>query len=90
MLVSSKEEVKAWKRNFEHLMNGDAEVEAIVMSMGIEAGGKMVFQHRAIERVDVEKAITKIKAAGIHRITPEMVKHGRSVVDQWIMLMICD
>ena len=61
MLVSNKEEIKeVWKRHFEHLMNGDVEGEAIVTSMGMEAGGKRVYVQRVIERVEVEKAIAKI------------------------------
>ena len=43
MLVGSKEEVKGvWKRHFERLMNGGTGGEAIVTSMGMEAGGKSV------------------------------------------------
>ncbi len=43
LLVSSKEEVKGvWKRHFEYLMNGGIGGEAIVMSTGMEAGGKRV------------------------------------------------
>ncbi len=62
MHVSSKEEVKGvWKRHFELLMNGGTGGEAIVMSMGMEAGGKRVGEQRAIERVEVEKAIGKMK-----------------------------
>lgn len=73
--VSSKEEMKGvWKRHFEHLMNGGTLGEAIVTSMGMEAGGKRVSEQRVIERLEVEKAIAKIKcgkAACIDGITPE-------------------
>ena len=41
-------------------MNGGTVGEAIVMSMGVEAGGKRVSKQREIERVEVEKAIAKI------------------------------
>ncbi len=62
LLVNSKEEVKGvWKRHFERLMNGGAGREAIVTSMGMEADGKWVCEQRVIERVEVEKAIAKIK-----------------------------
>ncbi len=40
-------------------------------------------EQRVIERVEVEKAMAKIKcgkAAGIDGITPEMVKHGGDAV----------
>ncbi len=93
MLVSSKEEVKGvWKRHFERLMNGGTGGETIVTSMGMEAGGKRVGEQRVIERVEVEKAIGKMKcgkAAGIDGITPEMVKHGGDAVVEWLT-MICD
>ena len=71
-------------------MNGRAGGEAIVTSMGMEAGGKRVHEQRGIERVEVEKAIAKIKcgkAAGIDGITPEMVKHGRNAVVDWITMI---
>ena len=45
--------------------------------MGMEAGGRRVGKQRVIERLEVEKAIAKIKcgkSAGIDGITPEMVK----------------
>ncbi len=90
MLVSSKEEVKGlWKMPFEHLMTGGTGGEAIVMSMGMEAGGKRVGEQREIERVEVKKAIAKIKCgkdAGIDGITPEMVKHGDEVVEWKTMI----
>ncbi len=60
VLVSRREEVQGvCKRHFECLMNGGAGGEAIVMSMGMEAGGKRVSEQRVIERVEVEKAIAK-------------------------------
>ncbi len=93
MLVSSKEEVKGvWKKHFECLMNGGAGGEAIVTSMGMEAGGKRVYEQRVIERVEVEKAIAKIKCgktAGIDGITPKIVRHGGDTVVDW-MTMISD
>ncbi len=93
MLVSSKKVVKGvWKRHFERLMNGGTGGEAIVTSMGMEAGGERVYEQRVIERVEVEKAIAKIKcgkAADIDGITPEMVKHGEDAVVEW-MTMICN
>ncbi len=73
-------------------MNGGTGGEAIVTSMGMEAGGKRVCEQRVIERAEVEKAIAKIKcgkAAGIDGITPEMVKHGGDAVVEW-MSVICD
>ncbi len=78
--------------HFERLMNGGTGGEAIVMSMGMEAGGKRVCEQRVIERVEVEKAIAKIKyskATSIDRITPEMVKHEGDAVVEW-MTMMCD
>ncbi len=89
VLVCRREEVKGvWKRHFERLMNGGAREEAIVTNMGMEGGGKKVSEQRVIERVEVEKAIAKIKcskAAGIDGITLEMVKHGDAVVD-WMTM----
>ncbi len=47
MLVSSVEEVKGiWKKHFEFLMNGGTQGEAIVTSMGLEAGTKRVCEQR--------------------------------------------
>ncbi len=49
-------------------------------------------EQRVIERVEVEEAIGKMKcgkAAGIDRITPEMVKHGGDAVVEWLII-ICD
>ncbi len=93
MLVSSKEEVQGvMKRHFEHLMNGGTGGEAVVTSMGMKAGGKRVGEKRTIERVEVEKAIGKMKcgnAAGIDGINPELVKHEGDTVREW-MTMICD
>lgn len=61
MLVSSKEDMKGVrKRHFECLMYGVTIGEAIVMSMGMESGGKKGKQ-RVTERVEVEKARAKIK-----------------------------
>ncbi len=92
MLVSSKDKVKGvWKRHFERLMNGATGGEAIVTSMGMETGGKRVCEQGVIERVEVEKAIGKMKcgkAAGIDGITPEMVKHGGDAMVEWLT-MIC-
>ncbi len=68
-------------------MNGGTGGKAIVTSMSMEAGGKGVCEQRVIERVDMEKAIAKIKcgkAAGIDGITPEMVKHGGNTVVGWM------
>ncbi len=41
-----------------------------------------------IERVEVEKATTRLKAASIDWIAPEMVKHGGDAVVEWLT-MIC-
>ena len=47
VLMSSREEAKeVWKRHFECLMNTKTEGEAIVSSMGIEAGRKSVRAER--------------------------------------------
>ncbi len=92
MLVCSKEEVKGvWKRHFEYLMNGGAGGGAIVTSMGMEASGKRVCEQRRIEMAQVEKAIAKIKCGktvGIDGITPEMVKHGRDAVVEWMTMIM--
>ncbi len=58
----------------------------------MEAGGERVCEQRVIEKVEVEKAIGKMKcgkAAVIDGITPEMVKHGGDAVIKWLTI-ICD
>ena len=91
-LVGGKEEVTGvWKRHFERLMSERTVGEAVVTSMGMEAGGKRVCVQRDVERVEVEKAISRLKcgkAAGIDGITPEMLKYGGEVVVEW-MWLIC-
>ncbi len=71
-------------------MNGGTGGEAIVTSMSMEAGGKRVCEQGVIERVEVEKAIGKMKfgkAAGIDGIAPEMVKHGGDAVVEWLTMI---
>ena len=91
-LVGGREEVTGvWKRHFERLMSERTVGEAVVTSMGMEAGGKRVCVQRDVERVEVEKAISRLKcgkAAGIDGITPEMLKYGGEVVVEW-MWLIC-
>ncbi len=68
-----------WKGYFEELMNNEAEGEVVVTSMGIEAGRGRVPMQREIDRLEVEKAIARLKcgkAAGMDGITAEMLKYG--------------
>ncbi len=80
-----------WKGYVEQLMNNDTEGEAVVTSMGIEAGrGRLPIQ-REIGRAEVEKAIARLKsgkAAGMDGITAEMLKYGGDAVVEW-KLFIC-
>ena len=92
-LVGSREEVKGvWTRHFERLMNAKTEGEAVICSMGMEAGRGRVPEQRELSRGEVEKAINRLKggkAAGIDGITAEMLKYGGDVVAEW-MFWLCD
>ncbi len=80
-----------WKGYCEQLMNDEAEGEAKVTSMGIEAHRGKVPMQREIGRLEVERAIARIKcgkAAGMDGITAEMLKYGGDAVVEW-MLLIC-
>ncbi len=60
-------------------MNNEAEGEAVVTSMGIEAGRSRVPMQRKIDRLEVERAIARLKCgnvAGMDGITAEMLKYG--------------
>ncbi len=66
-----------WKGYFEQLMNNDTEREAVVRSMGIEAGRSRLPIQREMGRAEVEKAIARLKcgkAAGMDGMTAEMLK----------------
>ncbi len=68
-----------WKGYFEQLMSNEAEGEAVVTRMGIEAGRGCVTIQREIGRLKVEIAIARLKcgkAAGMDGITSEMLKYG--------------
>ncbi len=73
-------------------MNNDTKGEAVVTSMGIEAGrGRLPIQ-REIGRTEVEKAISRLKcekAAGMNGITAEMLKYGGDAVVE-LMFLICE
>lgn len=93
VLVGSKDEAGGvWKRHFDRLMNGRTEGEAIVSSIGIEAGGKRVGMQEGINRKEVEKVMARLKsgkAAGIDGVIAEMLKFGGEVIADW-MFWICD
>ncbi len=75
-----------WKGYFEHLMNTEAEGEAVVTSLGTEAGRGRVPMQRKISRLEVERAIARLKcgkAMGIDGITAEMLKNGGGVMLCW-------
>ncbi len=55
-----------WKGYFEQLMNNEAEGEAVVTSMGIEAGRGRVSMQEEIDRVEVE-SYSKVKMWTSHR-----------------------
>ncbi len=83
---------RIWKGYFEELMNKEAEGEAVVTSMGIEAGRGRVPMQREIGMLEVEKAIARLKcgrAAGINGITAVMLKYGGDIVVEW-MLLLCE
>ncbi len=64
----------------------------MVTSMGTEAGRVRVPIQREIGRSEVEKAVARLKcgkAAGMDRITAEMMKYGGDAVVEW-MLLICE
>ncbi len=81
-----------WQGYFQQLMNNEAEGEAVVTRMGIEAGRGRVPMQREIGRLEVEGAIARFKcgkAAGMDGITAEMLKYGGDAVVEW-MLLICE
>ena len=88
MCVRDKEEVKGvWKSHFERLMNEKIERETIVSSVGVEAGGKCLTVHE-----ESKESIRQLKcgqAAGVDRITEEILKYGGEAVVEW-MCLICD
>lgn len=54
ILLSSRRKMKGvWKEHSEHLMNAEAAGEAVMLHMGMEAGGK-VFLQGQIEREEVK------------------------------------
>ncbi len=82
--VPGESELKGiWKGYFEQVMNNDAAGEAVVTSIGTEAGrGRLPIQ-KEIGRAEVEKAIARLKcgkAAGMDGITAEMLKYGGDAV----------
>ncbi len=79
------------KGYIDQLMNNEAEGEAVVTSMGIEAGRRQVPMQREIGRLEVEGPIARLKcgkAAGMDGITAKM-KYGGETVLEW-MLLICE
>ncbi len=71
-------------------MNNEAEGEAVVTSMGNEAGRGRVPMQREIYRLEIEKAIARLKcgkAAGMDGITAEMLKCGGDAVVEWMLLI---
>ncbi len=74
-----------WKGYFQQ-----AEGEAVVTSMGIEAGRGRGPIQREIGRLEVEGAIARlkcIKAAGMDGITAEILKYGGDAVVEWMLLL---
>ncbi len=68
-----------WKGYFEQLMDNEAEREAVVTGIGIEAGRGWVPIQGRVGRAEVEKAKARIKcgkATGMDEITAEMLKYG--------------
>ena len=92
-LLGGESELKGiWKGYFEQLMNNKAEGEAVVTSMGTEAGRGRVPSQREIGRSEVEKAKARVKCGkttGMDGITAEMLKYGGDAVVEW-MLLICE
>ncbi len=87
-LVRGESELKGlWKDYFEQLMNNEAEGEVVV----IEAGRGQIPMQREIDRLEVERAIARLKcgkAVGMDGITAEILKYGVDAVVEW-MLLIC-
>lgn len=83
VLMSSMENEKGvWKRNFERLMNENTAGGSISNEHGYGGRWKEGVWAES-ERAEIEKAIPKFKCgktAGIHGITPEIVKCGGNVV----------
>ncbi len=86
--VGDERELKRiWKGYFEELMNNEAEGEVVVTSMGIEAGRGRVPMQREIDRLEIEKAIARLKcgkATGMDGITAEMLKYRGDVGMEWM------
>ncbi len=67
-------------------MNNEAEGEAVVTSVEIEAGRGRVPMQREIGRLEVERAITRLrcgKAAGMGGITAEMLNSSMGMTLWW-------
>ncbi len=92
-LVRGVSELKGlWKGYFEQLMNDETVGEAVVINMGVEAGRGLVPMQRKTDRLEVEKAIARLKCGkvtGMDGITAEMLKYGSDPVVEW-MLFICE
>ncbi len=64
----------------------------MVTSMGTVAGRGRIPMQREISRLEIQKAIARLKcgkAAGMDGITAEMMKYGGDAVVDW-MLLICE
>ncbi len=79
-----------WKGYFEQLINNEAEREAVVTSMGTEAGRDRVPRQREMARLEVEKATARLKcgkAEGMDGITAEMLKNEGNAVVEWMLFI---
>ncbi len=89
-LVGGESELQGiWKGYFEQLMNNEVEGEAVVTSMGTVAGRGRVPMQREISRLEIQKAVARLrcgKAAGMDGITVEMMKYGGDAVVEWMLL----
>lgn len=82
LVNSSKEGKGIWKGHFNCLMNEASLWNAIVFSIGIEAGGKLMSVQREVAE-EVKKTILWLKCvetAGLDGLTLERLKYCRGAV----------
>ena len=89
MLAQGEDKVrKIWKEYFEDLYNIDTQGQVVVHMCGFDGIRRVnYFGGEPIERAEVEVRVDELKngkAAGIDKITGEMIKVGGDRVVDWI------